>query len=285
MKGIILAGGAGSRLYPINLTASKQLQPVYDKPMVFYPLTTLIECGCKEICVITTPQDSESFKRLLGNGYRFGITIEYRQQESPRGIAEAFIICESFIDADGVILALGDNIFHGTDTIAKTVKSYLEYGATVFACRVNDPQRYGVIELDENGTPVSIEEKPHFPKSNLVVPGIYIFDQDVAEVAKKLEPSARGELEITCVIRHYLNIGSLAVVELPRGFAWLDAGTSSSLHEASAYVQAIERRTGVKIGCPEEAALRFGRLSKEKFKEVVLNTPKCEYRDYLETLI
>ena len=284
MKGIILAGGSGSRLYPLTLTASKQLQPVYDKPMVFYPLTTLIECGCKEICVITTPHDAGSFKRLLGSGGRFGITLEYREQSLPKGIAEAFIICESFIDHDSVILALGDNIFHGTASITKSVNAYIEYGATVFACRVNDPQPYGVIEL-KDGAPVSIEEKPSNPKSNLVVPGIYIFDNEVSEIAKNLEPSARGELEITSVINHDLRCGELAVVELPRGFAWLDAGTSSSLHEASAYVQAIERRTGVKVGCPEESALRAGFISKDQFKTIVSATPKCEYRDYLETLI
>jgi len=280
MKGIILAGGAGSRLYPLTLVASKQLQPVYDKPMVYYPLTTLIEGGIREICLISTPQDLPRFQQLLGDGRAWGLTIEYREQARAAGIAQAFLIAESFVGADSVTLILGDNVFYGGDTFPRALAEF-KSGATVFGYHVNDPERYGVIEFDGQGRAISIEEKPKAPKSNYAVPGLYVFDNTVLAITKALKPSPRGELEITDVNLAYLNQGDLRVQRLPRGFAWLDAGTSSSLHEASAYVQTIEKRTGVKIGCPEEAAFRSGFLSLDQLEALVNRMPRCEYRDYL----
>ena len=280
MKGIILAGGAGSRLYPLTLVASKQLQPVYDKPMVYYPLTTLIESGIRELCLISTPHDLPRFKQLLGDGSRFGVSIEYREQEKPAGIAQAFLIAESFIGRDNVTLILGDNIFYGDDSFHRAFADF-KTGATIFGYHVNDPERYGVVEFDSGGKAVSIEEKPKSPKSNYAVPGLYIFDNQVVDVAKNLKPSARGELEITAVNVEYLRRGTLRVQQLARGFAWLDAGTSSSLHEASAYVQTIEKRAGIKIGCPEEAAFRAGFLSLAQLEALTTKMPKCEYHDYL----
>ncbi|MGC3956825.1 MAG: glucose-1-phosphate thymidylyltransferase RfbA [Verrucomicrobiota bacterium] len=281
MKGIILAGGAGSRLYPLTLVASKQLQPVYDKPMVYYPLTTLIEGGIKELCLISTPHDLPRFRQLLGDGSRFGLTIDYREQEKPAGIAQAFLIAESFIGKDNVTLILGDNIFYGGDAFGKAFNEF-KGGATVFGYHVNDPERYGVVEFDANGQAISIEEKPKQPKSNYAVPGLYIYDNEVLDIVHKQKPSARGELEITDVNVTYLKRGKLRVSRLSRGFAWLDAGTSSSLHEASAYVQTIEKRAGVKIGCPEEAAFRSGFLSLAQLEALAEKMPKCEYRDYLD---
>lgn len=281
MKGIILAGGAGSRLYPLTLVASKQLQPVYDKPMVYYPLTTLIEGGIRELCLISTPQDLPRFKQLLGDGSRFGLSIEYREQAKPEGIAQAFLIAESFIGKDAVALILGDNIFYGSDSFHRAFAEF-KGGATIFGYHVNDPERYGVVEFDAGGKAVSIEEKPKSPKSNYAVPGIYIYDNRVVATAKALKPSARGELEITAVNVEYLRRGELRVQRLARGFAWLDAGTSSSLHEASAYVQTIEKRAGVKIGCPEEAAFRAGFLKLPQLEALAAKMPKCEYREYLE---
>lgn len=281
MKGIILAGGVGSRLYPLTLVASKQLQPVYDKPMVYYPLTTLIENGIRELCLISTPRDIPKFKQLLRNAGDWGITIEYRQQPRPNGIAEAFIIAESFIGDDTVTLILGDNIFYGAEAFARAFNEF-EDGATIFGYRVHDPERYGVVEFDANGTAISIEEKPKNPKSDYAVPGLYLYDNNVVEIAKSLKPSARGELEITDVNLEYLKRGKLRVYKLDRSVAWLDAGTSSSLHEASAYVQTIEKRQGVKIGCPEEAAFRRGFLPLERLERLVSLMPRCEYRDYLE---
>ncbi|HEY4952345.1 MAG TPA: glucose-1-phosphate thymidylyltransferase RfbA [Verrucomicrobiae bacterium] len=280
MKGIILAGGAGSRLYPLTLVASKQLQPVYDKPMVYYPLTTLIEGGIRELCLISTPHDLPRFKQLLGDGSRFGVAIEYREQPKPAGIAQAFLIAESFIGKDNVTLILGDNIFYGDDSFHRAFADF-KTGATIFGYHVNDPERYGVVEFDAQGKAVSIEEKPKSPKSNYAVPGLYIFDNQVVDVAKNLKPSARGELEITAVNVEYLRRGTLRVQQLARGFAWLDAGTSSSLHEASAYVQTIEKRAGIKIGCPEEAAFRAGFLSLAQLEALTTKMPQCEYRDYL----
>ncbi|HZI32792.1 MAG TPA: glucose-1-phosphate thymidylyltransferase RfbA [Candidatus Binatia bacterium] len=282
MKGIILAGGAGSRLYPLTLVASKQLQPVYDKPMVYYPLTTLIEGGVREICLISTPQDLPRFRQLLGDGTRFGLTIDYREQARPEGIAQAFLIAESFIGKDAVTLILGDNIFYGGDVFTRAFSEFKE-GATIFGYHVNDPERYGVVEFDAQGRAVSIEEKPKAPKSNYVVPGLYIYDNEIVSIAKKLKPSARGELEITAVNVEYLRRGALRVHRLNRGFAWLDAGTSSSLHDASAYVQTIEKRAGIKIGCPEEAAFRQGFVSFAQLEEIVGKMPGCEYRSYLES--
>jgi len=284
MKGIILAGGSGSRLYPLTLVASKQLQPVYDKPMVYYPLTTLIEGGVGEICLISTPQDLPRFRQLLGSGSRFGVTFDYREQSKPEGIAQAFLIAESFIGDDSVTLILGDNIFYGGDTFQRAFEEF-ESGATVFGYHVHDPERYGVVEFDATGTAVSIEEKPKQPKSSYAVPGLYIFDNQVVEITRSMKPSARGELEITSVNMEYLRRGQLKVVRLNRGFAWLDAGTSSSLHEASAYVQTIEKRAGIKIGCPEEAAFRQGRLSLEELIGGLESVPDCEYRDYLKDLV
>ncbi|HEY4417433.1 MAG TPA: glucose-1-phosphate thymidylyltransferase RfbA [Verrucomicrobiae bacterium] len=282
MKGIILAGGAGSRLYPLTLVASKQLQPVYDKPMIYYPLTTLIEGGIRELCIISTPSDLPRFKQLLGDGSRFGVKFDYREQPKPEGIAQAFLIAESFIGKESATLILGDNIFYGGDVFSRTFTEF-KSGATIFGYHVNDPERYGVVEFDAQGNAVSIEEKPKLPKSNYAVPGLYIFDNEVLAITKKLQPSARGELEITAVNVEYMNRQALRVHRLPRGFAWLDAGTSSSLHEASAYVQTIEKRAGVKIGCPEEAAFHSQLLSLAQLEEQVSKMPNCEYRAYLET--
>lgn len=279
MKGIILAGGSGSRLYPLTLVASKQLQTVYDKPMVYYALTTLIEGGIREICLISTPHDLPRFKQLLGDGSRFGISIGYLEQPKPEGIAQAFLIAEKFIGRDPVTLILGDNIFYGSDSFYRVLGDF-KSGATIFGYHVNDPERYGVVEFND-GKAISIEEKPRQPKSNYAVPGIYVFDNDVVGIAKNLKPSARGELEITDVNLAYLRRGDLSVHRLNRGFAWLDAGTSSSLHDASAYVQTIEKRAGIKIGCPEEAAFRHGFLSLEHLEKLAGEMPKCEYRDYL----
>ena len=275
MKGIILAGGAGSRLYPLTLVASKQLQPVYDKPMVYYPLTTLIEGGIRELCLISTPHDLPRFKQLLGDGSRFGMTIEYREQAKPQGIAQAFLIAESFIGKDNVTLILGDNIFYGGDMFYRKFAEF-KTGATIFGYHVNDPERYGVVEFDGEGRAISIEEKPKHPKSNYAVPGLYIYDNQVVAMAKSLKPSARGELEITDVNVEYLKRGQLHVHRLSRGFAWLDAGTSSSLHDASAYVQTIEKRAGIKIGCPEEAAFRAGFLKLAQLEALI--EPDAELR-------
>lgn len=280
MKGIILAGGAGSRLYPLTLVASKQLQPVFDKPMVYYPLTTLIENGINEICLISTPADLPRFWQLLKGCQAWGISIEYREQAHPAGIAQAFLIAESFIGSDPVTLILGDNIFYGGDIFQKAFTEFKQ-GAMIFGYHVQDPERYGVVEFNKAGQAISIEEKPKQPKSNYAVPGLYLYDNEVVQIAKSMKPSARGELEITDVNLAYLAKGNLRVQCLNRGFAWLDAGTSSSLHEASAYVQTIEKRTGVKIGCPEEAALRRGFLSVDGLETLVEKMPKCEYRDYL----
>jgi glucose-1-phosphate thymidylyltransferase len=284
MKGIILAGGAGSRLYPLTLVASKQLQPVYDKPMVYYPLTTLIESGIREFCLISTPHDLPRFKQLLGDGSAWGLSIEYREQAKPAGIAQAFLIAESFIGSDAVTLILGDNIFYGGDTFQRAFADF-KTGATIFGYHVNDPERYGVVEFDADGKAVSIEEKPKSPKSNYAVPGLYIYDNEIVAIAKALKPSARGELEITAVNVEYLRRGTLRVHRLSRGFAWLDAGTSSSLHDASAYVQTIEKRAGIKIGCPEESAFRQGFISLAKLDELVGKIPNCEYRDYLAEVV
>jgi glucose-1-phosphate thymidylyltransferase len=281
MKGIILAGGAGSRLYPLTLVASKQLQPVYDKPMVYYPLTTLIEGGIRELCLISTPQDLPRFKQLLGDGKAWGLSIEYREQAKPAGIAQAFLIAESFIGKDNVTLILGDNVFYGGDTFQKAFADF-KTGATIFGYHVNDPERYGVVEFDADGKAVSIEEKPKAPKSNYAVPGLYIYDNEVVAISKVLKPSARGELEITAVNVEYLRRGTLRVHRLNRGFAWLDAGTSSSLHDASAYVQTIEKRAGIKIGCPEESSFRQGFVSLVQLEKIVVAMPNCEYRAYLE---
>jgi len=280
MKGIILAGGAGSRLYPLTLVASKQLQPVYDKPMVYYPLATLIESGVSEICLISTPHDLPRFRQLLANAETWGIKIDFREQAKPAGIAQAFLIADTFIGNDPVALILGDNIFYGGEAFQQAFDKFTD-GAVIFAYQVKDPERYGVVEFDRFGKAISIEEKPKAPKSDYAVPGLYIFDNTVVTVARNLKPSARGELEITDVNLAYLKEDKLRVHRLSRGFAWLDAGTSSSLHDASAYVHTIETRQGIKIGCPEEAAFRRGFMNLEQLQKVVQNMPNCEYREYL----
>ena len=284
MKGIILAGGAGSRLYPLTLVASKQLQPVFDKPMIYYPLTTLIENGVRQLCLISTPHDLPRFRQLLGDGSAWGLSIEYREQPRPAGIAQAFLIAESFIGSDPVALILGDNIFYGAGGFRRAFADFQE-GASIFGYRVRDPERYGVVELGEDGRAISIEEKPKAPRSDHAVPGLYLYDNQVVETTRNLRPSARGELEITDVNLAYLQRGQLRVYPLSRGFAWLDAGTSSSLHEASAYVQTIEKRQGIKIGCPEEAAFRCGFIGREELQKLAAQMPNCEYRDYLHRVL
>lgn len=284
MKGILLAGGAGSRLFPLTLVASKQLQPVYDKPMIYYPLTTLIENGVRELCLISTPNDLPRFRHLLGDGKSWGLSIEYREQARPAGIAQAFLIAESFIGKDPVTLILGDNIFYGSDGFKRAFAEF-QGGASIFGYRVHDPERYGVVEFDAEGRALSIEEKPAKPRSYDAVPGLYIYDNNVVEITKNLQPSARGELEITDVNVAYLRRGELRVFRLSRGFAWLDAGTSSSLHEASAYVQTIEKRQGIKIGCPEEAAFRRAFINQNELGKLAALMPNCEYREYLQRLL
>jgi glucose-1-phosphate thymidylyltransferase len=283
MKGIILAGGAGSRLYPLTLVASKQLQPVYDKPMVYYPLTVLIAGGIREFCLISTPRDLPRFQELLGDGTAWGLEIEYREQPRPEGIAQAFLIAESFIGNDSVTLILGDNVFFGSEALPNAFAEFAS-GATVFAYHVHDPERYGVVEFDAQNKAISLEEKPAHPRSNYAVPGVYLYDNQVVWITKNMKPSARGELEITDVNKAYLAKGELNVVRLKRGFAWLDAGTSSSLHEASAYVQTIERRQGIKIGCPEEAALWRKFIPLTQFDALMERMPNCEYREYLRSV-
>jgi len=257
---------------------------VYDKPMVYYPLTTLIEGGIRDLCLISTPLDLPRFRQLLGDGSRLGVSIDYREQATPGGIAQAFRIAESFIGRDNVALILGDNIFYGGDAFQRAFTDF-KGGATIFGYHVTDPERYGVVEFDGAGTAVSIEEKPKEPKSNYAVPGLYLYDNDVVAISRNLKPSPRGELEITTVNVEYLRRGQLRVARLNRGFAWLDAGTSSSLHEASAYVQAIEKRAGIKVGCPEEAAFRRGFLSLSQLEKMAAAIPSCEYREYLLSLV
>jgi len=286
MKGIILAAGRGSRLYPTTLAINKQLMPIYDKPMIYYPLTTLIENGINEICIICNPEALSGFRDLLGDGSRFGIKIVYKVQREPKGIADAFIIAKSFLrKTDGVTLILGDNVFYGASDVLKQAFLDFSSGATVFGYKVHDPERYGVVEFDKNGKALSIEEKPKRPKSNYAVPGFYIFGSDVVDVAENLKPSKRGELEITDVIKVYLSNDSLKVSKLPRGTAWLDAGTCDSFYESSSYVQTIEKRQGVKIGCPEEAGYRNDFVTKTQFKKIIRQMPDSDYRDYLKKVL
>lgn len=283
MKAVILAGGTGSRLYPLTQVSSKQLQAVYDKPMIYYPLTVLIASGVKEFCLITTHEDLVRYKRLLGDGSKWGVSFEYREQQKPDGIAQAFIIAADFIGKDNVTLMLGDNIFSGGDDFPRAVTSF-NGGATIFAYHVKDPGRYGVVEFDRFGRAISIEEKPLYPKSSYAVPGVYIYDNDVIDIARSIRPSNRGELEITDVNLEYLRRGRLQVRRLSRGFAWLDAGTSSALHEASTYIGAIERRQGIKIGCPEEAALIREFIGIGQFQALINMMPACEYSEYLQNV-
>lgn len=285
MKGIILAGGSGTRLWPITKGISKQLMPIYDKPMVYYPLTTLMLAGIRDILIITTPEDQASFRSLLGDGSQWGITLSYAVQPTPDGLAQAFIIGEEFIGNDKVALILGDNIFHGSD-LGKSLKGCIDPdGGTVFAYRVSDPERYGVIEFDENNVAVSIEEKPRSPKSDFAVVGLYFYDNAVIEIAKNVQPSERGELEITSINEEYLKRGKLNVTTLDRGDAWLDTGTIDSMTDAADYIRAIQRRTGQIIGSPEEAAYTEGLISPDKLIEQATPLRKSGYGEYLLGLL
>jgi len=277
MKGIILAGGSGTRLHPLTLSVSKQLMPIYDKPMIYYPLSTLMYSGIREILIISTPKDLPLFKELLGDGKKYGCSFSYAVQEAPNGLAEAFIIGEEFIGKDKVALILGDNIFYGTG-LSKLLQSNNDPdGGIIYAYRVNDPERYGVVEFDRDGTAISIEEKPSQPKSNYAVPGIYFYDNEVVDIAKNIKPSHRGEIEITDVNKEYLNIGKLNVSILDRGTAWLDTGTFQSLMQASQFVEVIEERQGLKIGAIEAAAYEMGYIDREQFKALAQPLLKSGY--------
>jgi len=285
-KGIILAGGTGTRLYPSTRVLSKQLIPVYDKPMIYYPLSTLMLAGIREILVITTPKDIRRYEELLGDGNRWGLEISYEVQTKPRGLADAFIVAKKFINNDLSVLILGDNIFYGSK-ITQELKLGQERneGATIFAYQVKEPERYGVIEFDTEGNPCSIEEKPSNPKSNWVATGLYYYDSQVVDIVKSLEPSARGELEITSLNQAYLNEGLLKVQKLGRGFAWLDTGTHESLLEASQFISTLETRQGVKISCPEEIAWRLGYVNDEDLIKLAADYPNNQYGQYLINLV
>lgn len=281
MKGIILAGGTGSRLWPITKGVSKQLLPVYDKPMVHYPLATLMAAGLKEVLIITTPEDSEAFSRLLGDGTPWGMTIQYAVQPRPEGLAQAFLIAEDFLAGDSAALILGDNLFYGPRLGRHLAELTSVQGGHVFAYEVANPSEYGVVAFDEGGVAFSIEEKPQQPKSNFAVPGLYFYDASVVDVAKSIEPSARGELEITAVNEHYLKAGALTVTVLERGTAWLDTGTFKSLQDAGEFVRVMEDRTGTKVGCVEEIAWRNGWISSEQLIALAEPLRKSGYGDYL----
>lgn len=285
MKGIVLAGGSGSRLDPMTRVISKQLLPVYDKPMVHYPMSLLMLAGLREILVVTAPDQVDLYRRLLGDGHHWGIRLEYATQPAPEGLAQAFLIADEFLAGDAAALALGDNILYGGGLSGLLQKAAKRSGATVFGYPVHDPQRFGVVTLDADGAPLRIEEKPLHPTSNLAVIGLYFFDSSVSDFAAGVVPSARGELEITDVIRSYLDAGSLTVEVLGRGIAWLDAGTPDSLHEASGFVRTIEKRQGFKIACIEEVAYRMGFIDAEAMRQLAFASPNRDYRDYLVSLL
>ena len=286
MKGIILAGGAGTRLHPATSVVSKQLLPVYDKPMIYYPLSTLMLGGIKEVLIISTPSDLPRFRDLLGDGSNLGMRLEYAVQEKPKGLADAFLVGEDFINGNPVALILGDNLFYGDD-LADLVKSAssLQRGARVFAYRVSDPERYGVVSFDKTGLATSLEEKPENPKSNYAVTGLYFYDSEISKIAKSISPSSRGELEITSINQHYLNINELDVVTLGRGIAWLDTGTQQSLLEASSFISAIERRQGLKIACIEEIAWRNGWLDESDLSQLGNRLRNSDYGKYILSLL
>jgi glucose-1-phosphate thymidylyltransferase len=286
MKGIILAGGSGTRLYPLSSAVCKQLLPVYDKPMIYYPISTLLLAGLRDILIISTPSDLPRFEKILGDGSQMGVSFSYQEQPKPEGIAQAFILAESFLAGDAACLILGDNVFYGTGYVSQLRQAAeTKAGATIFAYPVSDPQRYGIVAFDDSGKALSIEEKPEKPKSHYAIPGLYFYDQRVVQIARELKPSARGELEITDVNKAYLAWGDLQVLRFSRGIAWLDMGTHRSLLEASNFIEAIETRQGLKIGCIEEVAFHMGYIDADQLGRIVEATPSSQYREYLEHVL